>query len=99
MPRYRYRPNLVEAMYFDGTPNSAREVIGWLAEVAPELTIRQRVEYKGWEDPTGHVELEIRDHEDQSTAGDWIIVELETNPHRVRLLNERNFQRRFQPDP
>lgn len=96
MPSYRFRPEPVEAMFFDGTPVGARAVIDWLGQIAPDLVARQRVEYRGWDDTVGHVELEIRDHDDQSVCGDWIVLEHGEDPQRVRIYGTAAFHRRFE---
>ena len=98
MTSYRFRAEPVEAMFFDGSTVGARAVIEWLGLIAPELVVRQRVEYKGWDDQVGHVELEVRDHDDQFIDGDWIVIEHGEDPHRVRVYDTAAFHRRFEID-
>ena len=74
MQRYRMRPKDLDAIQFDGTAAGVERVVAWMAVVAPGIPIRPRTEYRGWDDLTGYLELEVKDFEHGCMGGDWIVV-------------------------
>ena len=97
MGRYRLRPLRADAIRFDGTAASAAAVIDWAEAVGPGLVVRRRIEYRGWADAGGHLELEVRDQEQQLMAGDWLVVGEALGPETVAVLDDEEFRRRFEP--
>lgn len=85
-------------MLFAGSPASAIELINWVRSVAPDVTIRERIEYKGWEDLNGHIELELRGQELQAGEGDWLVCFGPQGRRRIDVLSDMEFQARFEPD-
>jgi hypothetical protein len=97
MTRFRIRPMPVDALHFDGTRAAAAEVTAWLESVAPEIIVRERIEYAGWDDREGHVELELHDHEAQCAKDDWIVITDADGVRRSWVVDDRTFRRYFTP--
>jgi hypothetical protein len=91
------RPREIDAMQFDGTPAGVERVVAWLATVAPKLPIRPRTEYRGWEDLTGYLELEVPDTEQGCMAGDWIVVTDVDGRKSPWFINDSTFRKYYEP--
>lgn len=97
MPSFRVRPLRVEAIQFLGSPASAREVVDWAHGVLPGAVVRERIEYRGWDDPDGHLELEIRDGDMQAIKGDWLVCSEASGRSLLEVVPDSVFRRRFEP--
>ena len=97
MGRFRLRPLRVEAHRFDGTAASASAMADWADALEPPLVVRRRIEYRGWADRAGHLELEVRGIERQLMSGDWLVVGAGIGPQRAAVLDDEEFRRRFAP--
>lgn len=97
MPSFRVRLTEVEAMQFLGSPASALELIDWARSVLPGVMVRERIEYRGWDDQDGHLELEIREGDTQAMDGDWLVcVEIEGRRH-LEVVPDKAFRNRYEP--
>lgn len=63
--KYRRRPTTVDAIRFDGTEQSAKDVIAWAKTAAPDLDVHRVMHPGSWNDQ--HPELRLN-------AGDWVVV-------------------------
>lgn len=99
MPLFRVRPAVIEAMHFGGSPASAVEVIAWARSVAPMIMVRERIEYGGWHDPDGHIELEIQGNDVQASNGDWIICNGSAGNRWFEVVSDTVFRQRYEPHP
>jgi hypothetical protein len=93
MKRYRMRPEAVDAIQFDGSASGVERVVAWMARVAPGMPIRPRTEYAGWDDLTGHLELEVKDSEHGCMAGDWVVVTEAGGKRAAWFVDDAMFQR------
>lgn len=98
--RYRARPHRVEALQFDGTASGVERMAVWLAARLPGWPVRPRTEYLGWDDTTGHIEVEVRGLEEGLTGGDWLVVggDREDAPP-LRAMTDRRFKELFELEP
>jgi hypothetical protein len=96
MQQYRMRPIPVDAMQFDGTSEGAARVAAWMREVAPTIPIRPRTEYAGWQDMTGHLELEVMGMDQGCIAGDWIVVTVVDEGRRIWFVDESSFRKYYE---
>lgn len=90
------RPRVVDAMQFDGTSAGADQLIAWAREVAPGWPVRPRLEYRGWDDLEGHLEIEVKDLETGCTAGDWILFTSVDEQLSVWLIDEASFDKYYE---
>jgi hypothetical protein len=99
MPQYRMRPQILEAMSFDGTSAGVERVLTWVAEVAPEIRIRPRTEYRGWDDLIGYLELEVKGIEHGCMAGDWLVISEADGQKMPWLVDAKTFQKYYEEIP
>ena len=99
MQRYRMRPRAIDAIQFDGTAAGVERVVAWMAVAAPGVLIRPRTEYRGWDDPTGYLELEVQDMEHGCMGGDWIVI-TETDGHNTPwFIDDATFRKYYEELP
>lgn len=89
-------PIPVDAIQFDGTAAGVEEVVSWGRTVAPQWPIRPRTEYSGWNDATGHLELEVMGMDSGCMAGDWILVTVAEERQRVWIVDEATFAKYYE---
>ena len=89
-------PRSIDAIQFDGTNAGVERVVAWAQAIAPDLPVRPRTEYTGWEDLTGHLELEVKGMETGAMAGDWIIVTSVEEQRSIWLIDERSFAKYYE---
>lgn len=90
------RPQILEAMQFDGTSAGVERAVAWMAVVAPTTRIRPRTEYRGWEDLTGYLELEVMGLDHGCMAGDWIVIS-EVNERKTPwFVDAKTFQEYYE---
>jgi hypothetical protein len=87
----------VEAIQFLGSPASALEVIDWAHAVLPGAVVRERIEYRGWDDQDGHLELEIRESDMQAISGDWLVCSEPEGRPQLEVIPGSVFHQRFEP--
>lgn len=97
MQRFRMRPTPVDAIQFDGTAAGAERVIAWARTVAPSWPVRPRTEYVGWDDLTGHLELEVKGTEQGAMGGDWLLVTHVDDHFTVWFVDDATFQKYYEP--
>lgn len=84
-------------MQFDGTAAGVERVVAWLALVAPGIPIRPRTEYRGWEDLTGYLELEVQGFDHGCMAGDWIVVSTVEARSTPWFIDDQTFRKYYEP--
>jgi hypothetical protein len=94
--RFRMRPRVVDAMQFDGSVTGVERVIAWARTVAPDWPVRPRTEYIGWEDLTGHLELEVMGMEQGAMSGDWLVVTDADDRTTIWFLNDATFHKYYE---
>ena len=99
MPQYRMRPQILEAMQFDGTSAGVERVGAWISVVAPEIRVRPRTEYRGWDDLTGYLELEVRDLEHGLMGGDWLVISEVEGRKTPWLVDADTFRKYYEEIP
>jgi hypothetical protein len=97
--RYRMRPRVVDAMQFDGSRSGVERVVAWMQTVAPDCPVRPRTEYSGWDDLTGHLELEIKGMEMGCMASDWIVVTNVDGQDSVWSIDDASFRKYYEELP
>lgn len=95
MPLFQARFTQVEAMRFDGTPASAREIVEWARSLMLDIAVRERIEYHGWDDHQGHVEIEVQDQDLQAGAGDWLVCNESAARRTLEVVEHPVFCQRF----
>lgn len=91
------RPTPVDAIQFDGTSAGAERVIAWARTTAPAWPIRPRTEYVGWDDLTGHLELEVKGSEHGAIGGDWLLVTTAEGRTTVWFIDDATFVKYYEP--
>ncbi len=91
------RPQVLDATQFDGTAAGVERAVAWMAVVAPGIPIRPRTEYRGWDDLTGYLELEVRGLEHGAMAGDWIVVSEVDGARSPWLIDAATFSKYYEP--
>lgn len=87
----------VSAVRFDGSRAAASAIVSWVSESAPDIPVRLRIEYSGWDDRIGHLEIEIQGQEDHCANGDWVVLTETPHGRSVNLMDDREFRQYFEP--
>ena len=88
---------MVQAMQFVGSPASALQLIDWAHSVVPDVAVRERIEYRGWDDHDGHLELEVQEGDLQAVHGDWLVCVEDGEQRHVEVVPDGVFRTRFEP--
>lgn len=96
MAQYRMRPQILEAMQFDGTSAGVERVVAWMAVVAPEIRVRPRTEYRGWDDLTGYLELEVMGIEHGCMGSDWLVISEVEGRKTPWFINHATFDKYYE---
>ena len=83
-------------MQFDGTAAGVERLVAWMATVAPGIPVRPRTEYRGWEDLTGYLELEVKGFEHGCMGGDWIVVSEVDGQKNPWFVDDRTFRKYYE---